>query len=107
MVVLDVPLLLESGPRNNLDAVVVVSAPADVQRQRVLERANMTPEKLEAILGRQLPDAQKRAQAHFVIDTGQGLEHAREQVRAAVAELRAPDWPARKAALEAARKPPQ
>jgi dephospho-CoA kinase len=80
IVILDIPLLFETG--------VVVSAPADLQRQRVLARPGMTPEKFEAIFARQLPDAEKRARADFVIDTGQGLESARDQVRKVLATLR-------------------
>ncbi|WP_181703454.1 dephospho-CoA kinase [Chthonobacter albigriseus] len=73
---LDIPLLFETGRDAEMDAVVVVSAPADVQRTRVLTRPGMTFEKLDAILARQLPDAQKRARADFVVETGDGLEAA-------------------------------
>ena len=88
IVVLDVPLLFETGGQKSVDKVVVVSAPPEVQRARVLARPEMTPEKFEAILARQLPDAEKRARADFVIDTGQGVEHAREQVRDLLTLLR-------------------
>jgi dephospho-CoA kinase len=88
MVVLDIPLLYETGGEKKVDKVVVVSAAADVQRQRVLARPDMTPEKFEAILARQTPDAEKRARADFVIDTGQGLDHARKQVRDLLTLLR-------------------
>jgi len=81
IVVLDVPLLYETGGDRKVDKVVVVSAPADVQRQRVLARPGMDPTKFEAILARQTPDAEKRARADFVIDTGRGLDAARDQVR--------------------------
>ncbi|WP_066730472.1 dephospho-CoA kinase [Caulobacter sp. CCH9-E1] len=88
IVVLDVPLLFETGGEKSVHKVVVVSAPPEVQRARVLARPEMTPEKLEAILARQLPDAEKRARADFVIDTGQGVEHARQQVRDLLTLLR-------------------
>jgi dephospho-CoA kinase len=92
VVVLDVPLLFETGGDKAMDAVAVVSAPADVQRQRVLARPGMTVEKLNAILNRQTPDADKRARADFVIDTGGGLEAARAQVHAVLAALADPSW---------------
>ncbi len=96
VVVLDIPLLFETGGQSQVDAVAVVSAPAAVQRARVLERSGMTAEKLEAILARQTPDAEKRARADFVIDTGQGFEHAHAQVRAVLKALHDPDWWARR-----------
>jgi dephospho-CoA kinase len=80
LAVLDIPLLLETGAERRVDAVAVVSAPVDVQRQRVLARPGMTEEKLAAILARQIPDAGKRARAHFVIESDYGLEAARRQV---------------------------
>ncbi|PVM82404.1 dephospho-CoA kinase [Caulobacter endophyticus] len=88
IVVLDVPLLFETGGQKNVHKVVVVSAPADVQRERVLARPGMTAEKFEAILARQLPDAEKRARADFVVDTGRGLDAARDQVRDILTLLR-------------------
>jgi len=88
IVVLDIPLLFETGGHANVDAVVVVSAPAHMQRERVLARPGMTPDRLDAILAQQLADADKRARAHYVVDTGNGLEPAREQVRAIIADLR-------------------
>ncbi|MHB8530576.1 MAG: dephospho-CoA kinase [Caulobacteraceae bacterium] len=88
VVVMDVPLLLETGGEKSLDAVVVVTAPAKVQRDRVLARAGMSEEKLNAILAVQMPDAEKRSRADFVIDTSQGVEHARDQVRAVLESLR-------------------
>jgi len=81
VVVLDIPLLFETGGEDRVDAVVVVSAPPEVQRARVLARPGMTPEKLAAILAKQLPDAEKRARADFVVDSSQGIESARAQVR--------------------------
>ena len=79
--VLDIPLLYETGGEDRVDAVVVVSAPPDVQRERVLARPGMTPEKFAAILAKQLPDAEKRARADFVVDSSRGIEPARAQVR--------------------------
>jgi dephospho-CoA kinase len=90
LVVLDIPLLFETGGHANVDAVVVVSAPADMQRERVLARPGMTPERLDAILAQQLADAEKRARAHFVVDTSRGLEPAREQVAEIIATMRDP-----------------
>jgi dephospho-CoA kinase len=81
-VVLDIPLLFENNGEHRVDAVVVVSAPPDVQRERVLARPNMTPEKFAAILAKQTPDAEKRRRAHFVVDTSRGFDSARAQVRA-------------------------
>jgi dephospho-CoA kinase len=89
MVVQDVPLLFETGGHARMDAVVVVSAPAHVQRKRVLERPGMTPEKLDQILSRQMPDEEKRAKAHFVVETGMGLDHAFAQVKTIVETLKA------------------
>lgn len=77
LVVLDIPLLLETGGEARCDAVLVVSAPASVQRERVLARSDMTPEKLDKILARQMPDAEKRRRAHFIVDTSQGIVSAR------------------------------
>jgi dephospho-CoA kinase len=79
--VLDVPLLFETGGDQRCDAVVVVSAPAESQRKRALERPGMTEDKLAAILGKQMPDEEKRRRADFVVDTSQGFDHARAQVR--------------------------
>ncbi|MCV0394648.1 MAG: dephospho-CoA kinase [Rhizobiaceae bacterium] len=87
VVLLDIPLLFETGGRDRVDKVVVVSAPADVQRERVMARPGMTAERFEAILSRQTPDAEKRARADFVIDTSRGLREARRQVRAILHEL--------------------
>ena len=85
--VLDIPLLFETGGRGRVDKVVVVTAPAEVQRQRVLARPGMSEEKLAAILAKQVPDEEKRRLADFVVDTSQGLDAARAQVKAIVAEL--------------------
>jgi dephospho-CoA kinase len=79
--VLDIPLLFETKGDARCDAVVVVSAPADVQRQRAFERPGMTEQKLETILAKQMPDAEKRRRADFIVDTSQGFDHARDQVR--------------------------
>jgi dephospho-CoA kinase len=81
VVVLDVPLLFEAGLECRCDAVVVVSAPPEVQRQRALGRSGMTEEKLAAILAKQLPDARKRQRADFILDSSQSFDHARAQVR--------------------------
>ena len=88
MVVLDVPLLFETGGHARMDAVVVVSAPSHIQRARVLERPGMTADKLDQILSRQTPDEEKRAKAHFVVVTDKGLDHAFEQVQMIVKTLR-------------------
>ena len=80
--VLDIPLLFETGGEERVDAVVVVSAPPEVQRSRALERPGMTVDKLDAILAKQMPDGEKRRRADFVVDTSRGFETARAQVRA-------------------------
>jgi len=87
MVVLDIPLLFEAGGHARVDVIVVVSAPAHIQRARVLARPGMTEDKLDHILSRQMSDAEKRAKAHFVVETDKGLEHAFEQVKSIVAAL--------------------
>lgn len=90
LVVLDIPLLFETGGASRVDKVAVVSAPADVQRARVLARPGMTPAKFEAILAKQTPDAEKRARADFVIDTALPLDRTRDEVRRIVSCLRVP-----------------
>jgi dephospho-CoA kinase len=79
--VLDVPLLFETGGENRVDAVVVVTTSPELQRERILARPLMTPEKLDAILARQMPDAEKRRRADFVVDTSHGLDPVRRQIR--------------------------
>ena len=90
LVVLDIPLLFETGGHANVDAVVVVTAPPEMQRERVLARPGMSPDRLDAILAQQMADAEKRARAHFVVDTSRGLEPARAQVTEIIAAMRDP-----------------
>ena len=80
VVVLDIPLLFEIGGSSRCDAVVVVSAPAEIQRARAFARPGMTEDKFAALLAKQAPDAEKRARADFIVDSSQGLDHARAQV---------------------------
>ena len=80
VVVLDIPLLFEIGGSSSCDAVVVVSAPAEIQRARAFARPGMTEDKFAALLAKQVPDAEKRARADFIVDSSQGLDHARAQV---------------------------
>jgi dephospho-CoA kinase len=87
IVLLDIPLLLETGVK--VDAVVVASAAPNVQQERVLARPGMDQEKFAALLARQMSDAQKRAQAHYLVVTDKGLDHAREQVKMILADERA------------------
>jgi dephospho-CoA kinase len=86
IVVFDIPLLLETGAR--VDAVVVASAPSHVQKERVLARPGMTEAKFASLAARQMSDAEKRSQAHYVVMTDQGLDHAREQVKMILADIR-------------------
>jgi len=92
LAVLDIPLLFETVGEALVDAVVVVTAPEAVQRERVLARPGMTAERLNAVLARQTPDAEKRARADFVVDTGRGVEAARAEVQAIVARVLDPEW---------------
>ena len=86
--VLDIPLLYETGGEKRCNAVVVVSAPAEVQRERVLSRPGMTEERFLAILAKQMPDAEKRRRADFIVDTSRGFDAARQQVREILAQVR-------------------
>jgi dephospho-CoA kinase len=79
--VVDVPLLFETGGEKRVDAVVVVTTTPEIQRQRILARPNMTDERLDAILARQMPDAEKRKRANFVVDTSHGLDPVRARIR--------------------------
>lgn len=87
IVLLDIPLLFETGAEAGLDALVVASAPQTVQRARALARPGMTAEKFEGLLARQMPDVEKRARAHYVVVTDQGLDHARQQVRMILSDI--------------------
>ena len=106
LAVLDIPLLFETRGEAAVDAVVVVTADADVQRQRVLARPGMTAERFEAILERQTPDAEKRRRADFIVDTGRGLEAARVQVATIVETVLSPDWASKRRALSSPDKAP-
>ena len=92
LAVLDIPLLFETGGEAFVDAVVVVTAEAEVQAARVLARPGMTRDRFEAILARQTPDAEKRRRADFLVDTGRGLDAAREQVARIVGTVLDPSW---------------
>ena len=105
LLVLDIPLLMETGGDADVDAVVVVTAPADVQRERVLSRPGMTPERFADILTRQTPDADKRARADFIIESHKGLDHARDQVRAVVDTVLKPGWMGRRGIPSAGETP--
>jgi dephospho-CoA kinase len=90
--VLDIPLLFEVGSQDQVDAVVVVTAPPEVQRARALARPGMDAETFALLSGRQLPDAEKRARADFLVQTGEGLEIARREVQAIMAAVTTPGW---------------
>jgi dephospho-CoA kinase len=94
--VLNIPLLLETGADKLVDAVLVVTAPADVQRSRIFARPNMTEEKFKAMLSRQMDDSEKCRRADFVIDTSRGLEAARAEVRKVLRQLVEKGKPARR-----------
>lgn len=87
LVVLDIPLLFEKDPEGRVDKIVVVSAPKSIQRQRVLARPGWSDKKFDHILSRQIPDREKRKRADFVIDTGQGLDHAKAEVGLLIQQL--------------------
>ncbi|UES38037.1 dephospho-CoA kinase [Roseibium aggregatum] len=89
IVMLDIPLLFETGGEARVDVVVVVTTDAQVQRDRVLARPGMSEDRFEAILAKQMPDAEKRRRAHFLVDTGRGMEAAKRQVRAILKALAA------------------
>ncbi|MDN4629969.1 dephospho-CoA kinase [Sphingomonas sp. PsM26] len=93
IVLFDIPLLFETGGESRVDVVVVASAPESVQRARVLQRAGMTPDKLDAILARQMPDVEKTARADFVVPTGGSLDTTRDAVRQIIACLAARKTP--------------
>jgi dephospho-CoA kinase len=88
MVLLDIPLLFETGAEERVDVIVVVSADPQIQRQRVLARPNMTEEKFNMILSRQTPDIEKRRRADYIVDSGRSIEAAREQVLDIIADLK-------------------
>lgn len=88
LVVLDIPLLFETGGRDRVDRILVVTAPPKIQRERVMARPGMTEQKFQSILARQVPDAEKRSLADHVIDTSNGMDAARDAVRALIATLR-------------------
>jgi dephospho-CoA kinase len=87
LVLLDIPLLFETGGASRVDAAIVVTAPAAIQKARLFARPGMSEEKLAALLARQMPDAEKRRRAHFLVDTGRGFAAARAEVGAILAAL--------------------
>lgn len=107
LAVLDIPLLFETGGDAAVDAVVVVSTTAAIQDERVLARPGMTRERFEAITARQMPDADKRARADFIVETGQGLDVARTKVAEIVGTVLSPDWTSPRRPLPQAGEAPQ
>jgi dephospho-CoA kinase len=99
IVVFDIPLLFETGADKEVDAVVVVTAPVELQRERMFQRSGMTEEKYTAILSRQMPDSEKRSRADFLVDSSRGLEDARKQVRDILHRLREQGIPQKKKVL--------
>jgi len=89
IVVLDIPLLFETGDLSRIDKIIVVTCSPEMQRERVLARPNMTEDKFQLILSRQVPDVEKRAKADYIIDTGKGLDSAKSHVEAIIKDLRA------------------
>lgn len=87
LIVLDIPLLFETGGQDRVDKILVVSAPPDIQKARALARPGMTPEKFNFIKSKQMPDEKKRAKADYLVETHKGLEHAFNQVKAIIADL--------------------
>ena len=87
LAILDIPLLFETGGEDRVDGIIVVTAPAEIQRERVLARPGMTTEKFESILQRQVPDADKRQKAEFVVDTSRGMDWARQEVAKIVEQI--------------------
>lgn len=90
--ILDIPLLFETGGDKRVDGIIVVTAPEEIQRQRVMARAGMTAEKFAGILQRQTPDAEKRDQADFIVDTSLGMDAARQQVKGIVDSIASGNW---------------
>jgi dephospho-CoA kinase len=89
LIVLDIPLLFETGGQDRVDGVAVVTCDPEIQRERVLSRPGMTVDKFEMILSRQVPDAEKRRRADYIVETGEGLDAARAAVKAIIADIRA------------------
>jgi dephospho-CoA kinase len=87
VVVLDIPLLFETGGEKRVDAVVVVTTTPELQRERVLARGTMDPARLEAIIAKQMPDAEKRKRADFIVDTSHGIDPVRAQIKHILSEV--------------------